>query len=100
MSTMTDVNRAEARKMVVREIHETMRHIAEVRRIVPAIFEGERYDMPAPDTTKTLCNKPINNGVVDEGEVGEHTDLSEVCEVCLKHHNAHINALYYGEDGE
>jgi hypothetical protein len=90
--------------MIVREVHETVKHIAHVRRLVPAVFEGQRYEMPAPDSTRTLCDKPINNGIAD-GELGDsevdfdHWD-AEMCDVCRTQHQRRIAALYYGEDGE
>lgn len=94
---------ADVKKCVVREVHETMRHIAHVKRVVPAMFEGERYDMPAPDSTRTLCDKPVNNGIIDH-EVDNDTDVSHVeCPVCRAAHEKaidHIKAIYYGEDGE
>ena len=90
---------ANVQTMVVREIHETVKHIAHVHRVVPAVFEGTRYEMPAPDTTVTLCNKPVLNGIID-GPVEEHNVSVVECDDCRTAHLQRVAALYYGEDGE
>lgn len=79
------------KRRVVRQVHETETHIAEVRRAVRAVFEGQKYEMPAPDSTRTLCDKPVTDGIIED-----KVDVKDVdCKVCQ-----HINALYYGGDQE